>query len=204
MSSETDRGPEPQDASRVKAEPADRVVKWQVKPKMGFARWTSAPNFGLGATGVAAAFMSAAFAFIMVRADINAPSVGGAEYLLLFTRPLQPVGAPDREMAARRPDPGIDYTATGSIDPAARPKAADFAGNPSGQSISRHPAPPSQLPLKDYNLASVRGGIAIIKGPKGRFAVESGSVMPNGDLVLSIDRHAGQWVVVTSGGIIEE
>jgi hypothetical protein len=57
--------------------------------------------------------------------------------------------------------------------------------------------------LKDYVLTSVTGGVASIKSPKGAFIVETGSFMPNGDLVLSIDRRAGRWVVVTSGGLIE-
>jgi hypothetical protein len=113
---------------------------------------------------------------------------------LLFTRPLHPLGGTGPQIAARLPEPDIDFTATGSIGPRPADRIADPRPNPQGP----------RIPLKDYVLRSVRGGIATVYGPTGRFIVESGSLMPNGDQVLSIERRGGRWVVVTSSGIIED
>jgi hypothetical protein len=81
------------------------------------------------------------------------------------------------------------------------------SGDPSGVSTPPDPNatahPAVSASVKDYVLKSVTGGVAAIKSSKGDFVVETGSFLPNGDLVVSIDRRAGRWVVVTSGGLIE-
>jgi hypothetical protein len=177
-----------------------RVVQWRTSYSMRRRALRRISDFGLGATGAGIALASVAFAFVMMKADIPDASFGGSEYLLLFTRPLHPpgapIGAPSTKTADRSLNPNIDFMATGTVRPGPRP--ADSADD------QRHVPQGPRLPLKDYVLRSVRGGIATISGPTGHFIVESGSLMPNGDQVLSIDRRGGHWVVVTSTGIIED
>jgi hypothetical protein len=181
-----------------------RVVKWRMSYSMRRRALKRTSDFGLGAAGAGMALASATFAFVMMKADIADPSFGGAEYLLLFTRPLQSPATPNRQMATRSLDPNIDYSATGTIGP--RSKPADAIAEPSLQMANQPRATPQEprVTLKDYALRSVRGGVATTSGPTGTFVVESGSLMPNGDLVVSIDRRGGRWVVVTSNGIIED
>jgi len=180
-----------------------RVVSWRrpSKESGGVWRWTF--DFGLGAAGAGAAVASAAFAFFMMQADIKDPQFGGSEYLLLFTRPLHPAGEPSQQVATRFESRGIDFIPTGSIGPARSKTVAetrDLTQAPDELVVS---APPP-LPLKDYVLKTVRGGIAVVKGPKGDFLAEIGTLLPNGDLVISIDRRGGHWVVVTSSGLIQD
>jgi hypothetical protein len=170
-----------------------RVVKWQVSYSVHRRALKYISDFGLGAAGAGMALASAVFALVMISSNIKEP-VGNSEYLLLFTRPLHTPGMPSPQIAPGSRD--IDYTVTGTIGPLPRSdKAADQpVATPSGP----------KLPLKNYVLRSVRGGVATILGPTGHFIVESGGLMPNGDQVLSIDRRGGRWVVVTSSGIIED
>jgi hypothetical protein len=162
-------------------------------------------DFGIGMAGAGTAVASVVFACVMLMSDTSHPSFGGGEYLLLFTRPLHAV-TPDRPQlaAAGRHRPlGVDYTATGSIGTAAQDKTSDSNGDPAAQASETAKTRGAPMRLsKDYALSSVSGGVATIKSPKGSFVVETGSLMPNGDLVVSIDRREGRWVVVTSGGLI--
>ncbi len=175
-----------------------RMVQWRKSYTLRGPAWRRISDFGLGATGVGMALASAAFAFVMMKTDIPDPSSGGSEYLLLFARPLHPPGTPIGAPATQTAEhsPTIDFMATGTIRPLPRP--ADGTGD------QIHAQQGPLFPLKAYVLRSVRGGLATISGPTGHFIVESGSLMPNGDQVLSIDRRAGHWVVVTSSGIIED
>jgi hypothetical protein len=188
---------EPPLMTSASADQDKRLVQWRTSYGMRRRALRRIADFGLGATGAGMALASVVFAFAMMKADIPDPTFGGSEYLLLFTRPLHPPGAPNgapsTQTANRSSHPNIDFMATGAIRPLTRP--ADGAGD-----VPQGP----RIPLKDYVLRSVRGGIATISGPGGHFIVESGSLMPNGDQVLSIDRRGGHWVVVTSAGIIED
>ncbi len=167
------------------------VVSWRIadEPRVPNLKWTL--DGGLAAAGVGAAIASAAFALVMLQADIKTPTFGGAEYLELFTRPLKTLD--NRQVAARPSNRDIDMMPTASI---ASGKTA-----PADAAIAEEDR--LHTSVKDYKLQMVRGGVAIIDGPTGRFSVESGTLMPNGDHVLSIDRRSGRWVVVTTSGIIE-
>jgi hypothetical protein len=175
----------------------ERLLKWRMADNARKRVIRRISDVGLGTAGAGMALASAAFAFVMIKDDIRNPTFNGAEYLLLFTRPLHPPGLPGPQVASGPSDRNIDYSATGSIK-ALPPPAVKDADPP--VAIPFGP----QLPLKDYVLHSVRGGIATVSGPTGHFIVESGSFMPNGDQVLSIDRRGGRWVIVTSSGIIED
>jgi len=174
----------------------DQVVSWHASDD-SFGRglkWTT--DLALGLVGFGTALASAAFAFVMINANIKTPTFGGSEYLLLFTRPLQHVK--EHQFASRSMNPReIDMTPTGTIT---KPKYGD--NNPMG--FGGMPAPEPDVQLKSYNLQTVRGGVAILKGPRGEFPVESGSILPNGDRVISIDRRNGHWVVVTTAGVISD
>jgi len=158
-------------------------------------------DFGLGAAGAGAAVASVIFAGVMMTGDLSHPSFGGSEYLLLFTRPLQHAGVEGRQPAVHDHDHGIDFTSTGSIGTVAREKTSDSLNSSNVE--FRAASQVALSPRKDYVLTHVSGGVAAIKGPTGVFVAETGSLLPNGDLVVSIDRRAGRWVVVTSGGLIE-
>ncbi len=181
-----------------------RVVSWQRSPSLrqSIVNWTA--DRGLGIAGAGAALASAVFAIAMMRTDVSNPQFGGAEYLDLFTRPLHPLTLPNQQAAAPRFEgTGIDYTATGSINTGRQQPVDAVAGTrlqTQNQSLETPPAP--SHPIKGYTLRNVTGGVAVIDGPKGVFVVENGSFMPNGDKVVSIDRHAGHWVVVTTSGTI--
>lgn len=175
-----------------------REVKWRVSYSAQRRLLQQTTDFGLGLAGAVTAFASIAFAMVMMTGSIGSSAFGDSEYFLLFTRPLRPVSSPPL-IAARPADPSVDFAATGSIG--SPPKAAE--GRPDVSVITQsYGAPRPQL--KDYSLRSVRGGVATISGPMGRFVVESGTILPNGDRVISIDRRAGRWVVVTSSGLIED
>jgi hypothetical protein len=185
---------DPESNTRTNTERGKRVVRWSMPYSTRGHAVRRVPDLGLGIAGAGIALASAAFALVMMKADITDPSFSGSEYLLLFTRPLHAPGMPAPQIASRFPASNIDYTVTGSIGPRQADKIVDPQTNPQA---------PLE-PLKGYVLRSVRGGIATIYGPTGRFIVETGSLLPNGDEVRSIDRRAGHWVVVTSTGIIED
>ncbi len=181
----------PMDSER--ADGHGRVVKWQVSYSVHRRALKYISDFGLGAVGAGLALASATFAVVMISSNIKEPGGAGREYFLLFTRPLHSPGKAGPQIAAGSRD--IDYTITGALGPL--PRTSKNADPP--VATPRGP----KLPLKDYALLSVRGGVVAISGPTGHFVVESGSLMPNGDQVLSIDRRGGRWVVITSSGIIE-
>ena len=56
--------------------------------------------------------------------------------------------------------------------------------------------------LRNFYLADIRNGYAMIGGPAGEFAVAPGDNVPGGGRVLRIERHGRDWVVVTTLGQI--
>jgi len=174
----------------------DHVVEWHARDSVARGlKWTA--DLALGLVGFGTALASAAFAFVMINANIKTPTFGGSEYLLLFTRPLQ--HAEDRQIATRSNGREIDMTPTGTIS-----KQKYGADNNPYMGLPGMPVQEPDVSIKSYSLQTIRGGVAIIKGPRGEFPVESGSILPNGDRVISIDRRNGRWVVVTSNGIISD
>jgi hypothetical protein len=66
------------------------------------------------------------------------------------------------------------------------------------------PFGPLRYPVSSYVLRYADVAAALVQGPVGTLVVTAGSVVPDDGLVLSIEKRAGRWVVVTSTGTIEE
>lgn len=92
----------------------------------------------------------------------------------LETRPI--TAAPVKTDVAKAA-PGVSLEPTGAID---KPKPR----------------------LRNFYLADIRNGYAMIGGPQGEFAVAPGDNVPGGGRVLRIERHGRDWVVVTTLGQI--
>ena len=56
--------------------------------------------------------------------------------------------------------------------------------------------------LRDFSVDDVQGGIAVVNGRYGPQQVAPGDVIPGAGRVLRIERRDGEWVVVTSRGVI--
>lgn len=187
---------------RLRMTHADRFFPRHVqKPlqRLNFAGFSSGDRAVITA-GIMMAVASASFATYMVATDNSHPRFNGADHLMIFAQQghglNQPLiarvpGAPDDN------DQGIDYTATGAI-----PGGSDEPQGP------RYVLPsinaPEEIILKDFTLRGVSGNIAIVDGPNGLYRLETGSALPGGGQVLSIEWRKGTFVVVTSRGIIQE
>ncbi len=84
---------------------------------------------------------------------------------------------PSPKAVVAKASPGVSYEPTGSIDR----------------------APPR---LRNFFLAEIHNGYAMIDSPAGEFAVAPGDIVPGGGRVLRIERHGRDWVVVTTQGQI--
>ena len=56
--------------------------------------------------------------------------------------------------------------------------------------------------LRNYSIEAVRGGMALVDGRNGLQQVAPGDFIPGAGRVLRIERRGGNWVVVTSRGVI--
>ena len=56
--------------------------------------------------------------------------------------------------------------------------------------------------LQDYAVEDVQGGMAVVDGRYGTLEVAPGDFIPGAGRVLRIERRGGDWVVLTSGGVI--
>ncbi|HXT08894.1 MAG TPA: hypothetical protein VN715_18400 [Roseiarcus sp.] len=84
---------------------------------------------------------------------------------------------PAPKVNVAKASPGVSYAPTGSIN-----------------------RPPPRL--RNFYLAQIRNGYAMIGSPAGEFAVEPGDMVPGGGRVLRIERRGRDWVVVTTQGQI--
>ena len=84
---------------------------------------------------------------------------------------------PSTKVNVAKANPGVSYEPTGSID-----------------------RPPPRL--RNFYLAEIRNGYAMIDGPGGEFVVAPGDFVPGGGRVLRIERRGRDWVVVTTHGQI--
>lgn len=150
------------------------------------------------AAGICMAVASASFATYMVSTDHSHPTFPGADHLMLFAQPSR--GLSQRLIArvpGARDDSGIDYTATGAIpdNDAAVPQPL--------YTLPSINVPRDQI-IKDFTLRGVSGDVALVDGPGGLFRLERGADLPGGGQVLSIEWRQGQFVVVTTRGVIVE
>ena len=87
--------------------------------------------------------------------------------------------------------------------PPAAPKQLTHTARaePSASNEIAKPDNPRPL-LRDYNVEDVQGGIAVVDGRYGPQQVAPGDFIPGAGRVLRIERRGGDWVVVTSRGVI--
>jgi tetrahydromethanopterin S-methyltransferase subunit G len=91
---------------------------------------------------------------------------------------------------------------TTPLPPAAPKRSTHTArAEPSASNEIVKPDNPTPL-LRDYSLEDVQGGIAVVDGRYGPQQVAPGDFIPGAGRVLRIERRGGDWVVVTSRGVI--
>lgn len=154
-------------------------------------RWSGAAPGGRGvghteATlrlfGLALAIGAAAFASHMISDTDRQPQFAGLEHLSIFSKPTRTAARrveKDGQIAAVR-GPGIDYTPVGSV---------------SRSNIERSSS--------GFVLVEATPDFATLQTPRGgRVRVSRGDTLEGLGRVYAIERRGGQWVVVTSNGVI--
>jgi hypothetical protein len=116
--------------------------------------------------------------------------------------PAAPVAAVAAAPAAAAPAASKDIT--GSVTPPQTVAAA----TPAAPAASPTPATPGKpemgrLPtVEGWSLADVGYGAALIRGQRGTFEVYAGDYIPGLGRIDAIRKQDGQWVVVTSKGLV--
>ena len=62
---------------------------------------------------------------------------------------------------------------------------------------------PARIPADGYVLRRVRDGAAVVESRAGLREIVPGDNLPGAGRVRAIEKRAGEWVVVTSGGVID-
>jgi hypothetical protein len=83
---------------------------------------------------------------------------------------------------------------------ATAPPQPSRAGN--AQSSAPNEAPVSRRLLQNYAVEDVEGGVAVVASRYGSQQVAPGDFLPGAGRVLRIEKHGGDWYVVTSSGVI--
>ncbi len=154
-----------------------------------------------GTLGCTIALASGGFAVYMNLYGPSEPNVNGREYLTIFAqashRTLNPATSDAAAPADPQNSPEIDPFPTGSIAP----------GEATQQSAAHLPiadkrglAKPSLL--KDFTLRDVFEDTALVEDHARLRIVKVGTVLEGAGRVTSIEQRDGQWIVVTSLGVI--
>ncbi|HTR14305.1 MAG TPA: hypothetical protein VMI72_13905 [Roseiarcus sp.] len=116
-----------------------------------------------------------------VRAAELSARIEKLEKKVVATAAPQPPPAPPAPSPVRPPKPGpnVSMEPTGSI---------------------RRPRPV----LQGYVVLNARNQVALVEGRNGERAVRRGDYLPGAGRVERIERHAGNWVVLTDRGLIAE
>ncbi len=149
--------------------------------------WGSLTDGVLGGTGCVVALACAGFAIYMT--GHPQPAFNGIEHLMIFAQPNYHEEPALAEANAPADGKGIDYSATGTIHTpgSIAPSQPDF----------------SQPIVRAYSLHYVHEGEALIVGKDDAvYRVVLGSMVPGVGRVVAIEEQHGQWVVVTSRGLI--
>ena len=126
-----------------------------------------------------------------VRAMKFGGSGGGTEPIVLGAQPER-VGAP---VAAQEvPSMKLDLLATGTA--AKDDEEESMQGTPG---LSEQPFPP---PTVSFKLVHVANGRAMLEDDTGLFVVQSGSILPDGSRVATIEERDGRPVLVTDAGVV--
>ena len=72
---------------------------------------------------------------------------------------------------------------------------------PSASNETARPDNPGPL-LRDYSVEDVRDGVAVVDSRYGPQEVARGDFIPGAGRVLRIEKRGGDWVVLTSRGVI--
>ena len=146
---------------------------------------------GLGLIGIGIAVASSAFASYMITQNQSAQHVAGVP------AKRQPLTWTQISHFAKA---DIDPMTTGSITPSVGKASDGLAGSGDG-GVGFDP---SARKLPGFVLRDVFEGMALVEGTDGVRAIRPGFTLPEGSKVTAIERHAGKWVVLTTGGIIAE
>jgi hypothetical protein len=89
------------------------------------------------------------------------------------------------------------------IPPSPPPKPSTLVARtqPAAPNPNARPEAPRRL-LPDYSVETVQGGMAVVASRYGAQQVQPGDFIPGAGRVLRIERHNGDWYVLTSGGVI--
>jgi hypothetical protein len=134
-----------------------------------------------------------------------AKQFGGLEHLSIFQRMM----SPEQSIRTRETTPKPDITkrahAPGNWHQQSRgPAQFDMtptATQPGGNSTNEAVLKPAAT-LSGYTLLSVAGDRAIIQTRDGLINVTQGETVGGAGVLISIQRKAGEWVVLTESGYI--
>ncbi len=99
----------------------------------------------------------------------------------------------------------IDRLEKKAVVAAAAPVAPETTGSIAASPPAAAEAKLSEKILPDWIVQDVRGGHALVENNRGGvFNVAAGGILPGLGRIEAIKRQAGQWVVVTAGGLITE
>ncbi len=85
--------------------------------------------------------------------------------------------------------------------PPPKPSTLVARTQPTGPNANARPDAPRRL-LQEYSVETVQGGLAVVESRYGAQQVGPGDFIPGAGRVLRIERHNGDWYVMTSGGVI--
>ena len=88
------------------------------------------------------------------------------------------------------------------LPPPAPKRSTKLARSEPSASNEILPPDSSRTLLRDYSLEGVRDGLAMVDGRYGMLQVGPGDFIPGAGRVLRIERRGGDWVVLTSRGVI--
>jgi hypothetical protein len=170
------------------------AVPKQKRPRRRLFKVNS--EHGLVALGLIAAVSSGAFGLYMNLRNDGQPDIPGSQYLTVFAQLMRGQSAPAApdETAGRFSKAAIDPVVTGTISPGPHAKPGTDAP----------PVDKSQLPLKGYVIREVFDGMALVESRYGLTLVKPDQLLLGAGRVISIERRAGKWTIVTAAGTIVE
>ena len=172
--------------AKRQGELADAPIRRRLRGRMG---QTSLADGALAGTGTAAAIACAGFAIYM--SVHPRPMFNGLEHLMIFAQPNYHDDSAVAQADAPADRRAIDYSATGTIRPSTE--------QPNAPAQTRFVEPI----VPGYELHYVHDGEALIVGKDDAvYRVVLGTEVPGGGRVLAIEERHGQWVVVTTKGLI--
>lgn len=182
---------------------ASRKMFSSVRTVKGQGARSSAADRGLAATGVAAAMMAASFAGYMIAKESSPESFKAEGHGRLLAPAPGPSDSKPDAGARGAPRP-FDFDATGSIVQGSGDVAEGAPLDVQSAVKTSRAQPGPAGGAAGYVLRFVHKGVAIVQIAGKSYVVAPGAALPQAGRVLSIERRAGRWVVVTAAGLIVE